>query len=259
MEDEIMQLFGSEKIIDIMEAYDIPEDEYVSGEGLDAAFKKAQDFVESKNLDSRLYLYKYDSVASFQRKFIYDLRDSLLENEPNFLAFLKRAIRETLDEILELRDSRLIAKEAREIFHIEASPEEIEKSLGLRPGGNKPDVMNEWFNPFYKEPAKVNLSAAEEKLYKYLENLALKIKKDPEVYSAAQNLVLEIIDNQWSSQLELMDVLKEEANLFSYASQDPLIDFILEGRKLFQQSQSAIKRQLLSAIFLRLEQQGEID
>src|SRR4029077_14603317 len=91
MEDEIMQLFGSEKIIDTMEAYDIPEDEYISGAGLDHAFKKAQDFVESKNLDSRLYLYKYDSVSSFQRKFIYNMRDSLLENEANFLEYLQTA------------------------------------------------------------------------------------------------------------------------------------------------------------------------
>ena len=87
MEDEIMQLFGSEKIIDAMEDYDIPEDEYVSGKTLSEAFKKAQDFVDSKNLDSRLYLYKYDSVTNFQREFVYTLRDSLLENEANFWNF----------------------------------------------------------------------------------------------------------------------------------------------------------------------------
>ena len=82
-----MQLFGSEKIIDAMEAYDIPEDEYISGKSLNEAFKKAQDFVESKNLDSRLYLYKYDSVTKFQRKYIYALRDSFWKTKRIFWSF----------------------------------------------------------------------------------------------------------------------------------------------------------------------------
>ena len=73
MEDEIMMLFGSEKIIDTMEEYDIPEDEYISGTSLDTAFKEPQDFVESKNFDSRLYLYKYDSVINYQRFELYKL------------------------------------------------------------------------------------------------------------------------------------------------------------------------------------------
>ena len=84
-----------------------------------------------------------------------------------------------------------------------------------------------------------------------MEKIALKIKKQPEVFQAGQSLILQIIDNQWSGQLELMDVLKEEANLFSYASPDPLIDYILESRRLFEQMQSEVKRQFLMAIFLK--------
>jgi preprotein translocase subunit SecA len=259
MEDEIMQLFGSEKIIDIMEAYDIPEDEYVSGKTLNEAFKKAQDFVESKNLDSRLYLYKYDSVTSFQRKAVYDLRNSLLENEENFLNFLRNSIREVLKEIVELKDPVLISKEMLTVFRVEAAPEEIAKSLGLPMISEKPDALNEWFNPFYGAPENpVALSEQEEKLAAYLEKLGMKIKFEQEVYKAGQNLILEIIDNNWSSQLDLMDVLKEGANLFSYASPDPLIDYVLEGKKLFLQMQSQIKRQFLSSIFTYLEQKGLI-
>ena len=97
------------------------------------------------------------------------------------------------------------------------------------------------------------------KLAAFLEGKALKIKSDPEVYKASQNLILQIIDNQWSAQLELMDVLKEEANLFSYASPDPLMDYVKESAKLFDQALSEAKRQFLSAIFLRLDQQGMLD
>ncbi len=260
MEDEIMQLFGSEKIINAMEDYDIPEDEYVSGKTLSEAFKKAQDFVESKNLDSRLYLYKYDSVVNFQRKFVYDLRDSLLENEPTFAEFIKSSINDVLGEILHLKDPQLIAKEVLNVFHIQASMDEIQNSLGLPTPGQKNLWLNEWLNPFYaspEDPAK--LAKAQEQIGKNLIKLAQKIKADPEVYKASQSLILQIIDTQWSGQLELMDVLKEEANLFSYASEDPLIDFILESRRLFEHMQREIKEQFLSAIFLRLKQQGMID
>lgn len=261
MEDEIMQLFGSEKIIDIMEAYDIPEDEYVSGNSLNEAFKKAQDFIESKNLDSRLYLYKYDSVTNFQRRFVYDLRDSLLENETTFLEFLKTAIRDVLKEILMLKDPKLISQQLLDVFHIEAKAEEIAQSFGIGQEGGETEILNDWFNPFYTKPEAETaaLSAAAKKFVKFLETKALKLKSDPQVYKAAQNLILEIIDNQWSGQLELMDVLKEEANLFSYASPDPLIDYILESKKLFSQMQVETKRQFLTAIFLRLDQQGLLE
>ncbi len=260
MEDEIMQLFGSEKVIDIMEAYDIPEDEYISGETLNRAFKKAQDFVESKNLDSRLYLYKYDSVSNFQRNAVYDLRNSLLENEPNFLKFLNRAIHDLLEEVSKLGDLKLMAGHLEEVFHVVASPEEAQKLFGLNPGASQSNAFNEWLNPFYKPVSEPQgLSGELQKFAAFLEKRALKIKQDPEVYAASQNLILEIIDNQWSNQLELIDVLKEEANLFSYANEDPLIDYILEAKKLFLAMQSDIKKQFISAIFLRLKQQGMLE
>lgn len=260
MEDEIMQLFGSEKIIDTMEAYDIPEDEYISGKSLNEAFKKAQDFVESKNLDSRLYLYKYDSVSNFQRKFIYHLRDSLLENEKEFLEFLNKSVRELIEEITSLEDPKLIAKEMLSVFRVEAKAEEIAHSLGLPLVPKSNSGLNEWLNPFYTAPKdSADFLLAREKLILYLQKIALKIQSDKEVYAASQNLILEIIDNSWSSQLELMDVLKEGANLFSYISQDPLIDYIREGSKIFGHMQSEMKRQFLTAIFTLLEQRGQIN
>lgn len=255
MEDEIMQLFGSEKIINTMEDYDIPEDEYISGESLSAAFKKAQDFVESKNLDSRLFLYKYDNALSYQRKYIYRLRESLLENEQNFVAFMRRAVREVLSEIYSFSDPKIISRQLLEVFRLDAKPSEIESTLGLSEKAREEKTVNEWFNPFYNsETAQSGLNAAQRKLGEFLEQSAMKIQGNKEVYEASRNLVLEVIDNQWSNQLELMDVLKEESSLFSYASQDPLIEYILESRKLFSETQSAIQRQFLSSLFLYLDQ-----
>jgi preprotein translocase subunit SecA len=256
MEDEIMQLFGSEKIIDAMEQVDIMEDEYISGKGLTEAFEKAQDFVESKNLDSRLYLYKYDSVTSFQRRSVYEMRDRLLDNEAGFQKFLAQSLSDVLDGILALRDPALITKQLKEVFAADASEQELSAFLG---GGKKASALNEYLNPFYN-PAEAEKAGKElkSKLFDFLQTQLAQIKKNPEVYGASQMLILQLIDSNWSQQLELMDVLKEESGLFSYASEDPLIEFVLEARNLFSQMQQSIKTQFLKTLFLHLEQQGKL-
>ena len=238
MEDEIMSLFGSEKVIDVLEEYDIPEDEYISGKGLDAAFKNAQDFVESKNYDSRVYLYKYDRVTNFQRSEVYAMRDGLLENEPAFHAYMLEAVALSVKEIFSIGDPKLIAAEFRDVFNIALDVAELAEVVSNAKTKKSDDAM------------------VEQKFIHYLTTAILKIQEEQEIYEAAQKLILNIIDSNWSVHLELMDVLKEEAGLFSYASIEPLIDFIADGDKLFQEMKSTIRRQFCKALFLHLSQQN---
>jgi len=240
MEDEIMQLFGSEKIIDVMEQYDIPEDEYISGKSLDRAFKKAQNFIESKNYDSRIYLYKYDRVTSFQRNELYKLRDSLLDNEAECKKFLATAVTDVVDGIFALRDSKLAAAEFVNVFNVEIDPVELEEIIS-------------------EKTSAVAFAQAKEKFTAYLTKAVMQIEKEPEIYSASQKLILEVIDSNWSNHLELMDVLKEESNLFSYANQDPIIDFIGQSKKLFEHLGQDIQKQYIKSIFLHLSQKGKLE
>jgi preprotein translocase subunit SecA len=241
MEDEIMQLFGSEKIIDMMEEYDIPEDEYISGKTLDEAFRQAQNFVESRNYDSRIYLYKYDSVTSFQREYVYRMRNSLLENPSNFLEFLGESAKEVVSDIFSTLDPKRIKQDLKTTFYIDINEQELEQVMA--------DAKK---NP----KARGSLDEIKTKFIEFLTAKALSIQQDSEVFSAAQSLILNIIDNQWSDQLELMETLKEEAGLFSYASQDPLIEYILEGQKLFNHMMLDTRRQFLHSIFWHLNQKG---
>lgn len=241
MEDEIMQLFGSEKIINMMEAYDIPEDEYIAGKSLDEAFKKAQDFVESRNYDSRIYLYKYDSVTSFQREYIYRLRDSLLENEQNFWQFLEKSLKDTISAILKLGEANLIIPEMEKVFFVSPDWQELENAL-KRAGK--------------KNSNNIEIKELENRFCEYLFKQAQGLKNDVEGYSAGQSLILNLLDNAWSGQLELMETLKEESSLFSYASQDPLIDYILEGQKLFNHMLEGVEKEFCTLIFKRLSQKS---
>jgi len=267
MEDEIMQLFGSEKIIDVMEQFDIPEDEYISGKGLTDAFKRAQDFVESKNYDSRIYLYKYDSVTNFQRESVYELRDKLLENPTEFDKFLKESVKEVVAHAFGLGDAKLISQEMINVFGLDVGPEELEELEELKPSDRKKrqrKLLNEWLNPFYHGAGATgdqvqSLAQATERSAQYIASLAMRIKDLPDVYEAAQGLILEILDNQWSAQLELMEALKEESGLLSYASEDPLIEFILEARNLFEHMHLEVKRQFLKMVFQQLRQRGKLE
>lgn len=249
MEDEIMMLFGSEKIIDVMEEIDIPEDEYISGSSLDLAFKKAQDFVESKNFDSRIYLYKYDSVINFQRFEIYKLRNELLENLQGFEDFFSNAVNEITFNILKTKSPELIVQKFNDIFKLNLK---VDDFSFFTQGQSMGETFNELLNPFYK-------SKQNEIIFNMLDSLKDQIftiwksaKKDKDLYEASQSLVLQIIDNNWSEHLELMDVLKEEAGLFSYATQDPLVDFILESRKLFEHMGENIQMQFLQTVYGRI-------
>jgi len=235
MEDEIMKLFGSEKIIDTMEQYDIPEDEYISGKSLDNAFKKAQDFVDSKNLDSRIYLYKYDSVINFQRRIVCEVREDLLENEAAVDAFLNESIALVTQEAFALEDGELVARQFKNIFGLDIPSQEIEEVM-LEKGHSIKEVQH--------------------KTIGYLRQQAKGLKKSEEAFAASQNLILEIIDNQWSKHLELIDLLKQEASLFSYATEDPIVDFVLESKKMFAHMESEVRGQFVKAIFLYLSQAG---
>ena len=246
MEDEIMMLFGSEKIIDTMEEYDIPEDEYIAAPSLDKAFKEAQDFVESKNFDSRIYLYKYDSVTNYQRFEVYKLRDNLLENAQGFETFANQAIDETVERIFALSDPEIISRELINIFGLEIKESNLSVLFQEPPMF---DTFNELLNPFYKSRKSQFHAEAVSQVAEEVKKQFKKIKADKEILEAAQNLILQVIDEQWSRHLELMDMLKEEAGLFSYASQDPLVDYILESKKLFEHMGEGIQRQFLQTVF----------
>jgi len=232
-----MQLFGSEKIIDVMELFDMPEDEYISAPSLDEAFKKAQDFVESKNYDSRIYLYKYDHVANFQRGEVYRLRELLLENEAEFEKFLLASARDVCREIFRLGDYKLISGQLAQTFSLEISPGELAKQAGQD----------------------ADLENLRQKYTSYLSEKALDLKVEPNVWQAAQKLILQTIDSCWGDHLELMETLKEEANLFSYASEEPLIDFIKESRQLFADLGKKIQAQFVSSLFTHIQQQGKLN
>ncbi len=249
MEDEIMMLFGSQKIIDAMEEYDLPEDEYISGPSLDKAFAQAQDFIESKNYDSRIYLYKYDSVTNYQRLEVYKLRDGLLENPEGFNNFAVQAVEETVGRIFALADPAAVARRLKEIFGVGIESQNL-AFLQKEPGMG--ETFNELLNPFYKSPKAEVLKQAAAQAAMEAGSRLEKIFSDPEVYKASQALVLEIIDNNWSRHLELVEILKEESGLFSYASQDPLIDYILESKKLFEHMGDSIQEQFLQTVFGRL-------
>jgi preprotein translocase subunit SecA len=136
-----------------------------------------------------------------------------------------------VDDIFILEKPEYIVKELRSVFSADIEEQDLVEALA---GGK-------------------NLQSVKEKFSSYFAAEAKTLKRHAEIYEASQHLILQVIDNNWSSHLELMDMLKEEANLFSYASEDPLLDFIAESRKLFAEMGRNIQRQFISSVFKQVE------
>ncbi len=145
----------------------------------------------------------------------------------------QQAVEDVVLDIFSLHEPALMVKEFKNIFGIDVEDQEV---AGIS-GKNYSPKAQKKFVTFFSKAAEV-------------------MHGEPELYKAGQQLVLQVIDNQWGEHLEIMDVLKEEANLFSYASQDPLIDFIRESRKLFDRMGLEVQRQFLKLLFAGLHQRG---
>jgi preprotein translocase subunit SecA len=148
-----------------------------------------------------------------------------------------------------LADAAAMGRQFKEIFGVDFPLQDL---ANLKSEAGFAETFNELLNPFYKSPKVEVIKQAAVQAVGEVGGQLEKIFADPEVYKASQALVLEIIDNNWSRHLELMEILKEESGLFSYASQDPLIDYILESKKLFEQMGEGIQTEFLQTIFCRI-------
>lgn len=253
MEDEIMQLFGSESIIDAMEEMDFAEDEYISGKSLSDSFKKAQDFVESKNYDSRIYLYKYDRVISTQRNWVYSVRNKLLDNPEEFVKFCRQALKRTVYDILNLGSSKEVEQKLIDTFGYKKFTEDLKMLVDSKPKKSK-KIINEYLNPLYNSflyQGKLNEAASNiaTELWQTFE----KMQKNSEIFNASQMLLLQTMDRKWSQHLDLMDILKEESNLLSYASEEPLIEFISESKRLFENMEKEIEQDFFTILYKKIQ------
>jgi preprotein translocase subunit SecA len=230
LEDDLMRLFGSDRIASVMDRMGIKEGEVIQHPLITKSVERAQKKVEENNFSIRKRLLEYDDTMNQQREVIYTRRQRALEGDR-----LKGEIFEMLDEFI----TELVGKYYDDV-QIDALKEDLLLHL-LVDVNLKPEEFEELGQDGLKEKI---LNSAKDFYNKKEEMISSDLMARLERYA-----VLSVIDHQWKEHLREMDDLKEGIGLRAYGQKDPLVEYKGEAFKLFVLLLEQIRNEVVSFAF----------
>lgn len=237
LEDDLMRIFGSDRIKGIMTKLGMKDDEPIEHNMVSNAIAKAQKKVETHNFDIRKHLLDFDNVMNEQRKVIYKLRREILNDEGNL---------ELLQEMME------------EVSYFLETQNRPEKKSTLYEWNWKD--LNHGFNNIYQSQVELTPKECAEKynseIARYLKEKAFELyEAHTKPYDAEQvkltlrEVLLSTFDQFWKDHLLDMDHLKEGINLRSHGQKDPLVEYKREAFALYENMKGEIKRSAVERFF----------
>ena len=221
LEDDLMKLFGGERIQTLASAMNMPEDMPLEMGMLTSAIQRAQKNIESIHYQARKNVLQYDNIMNEQRHIIYDERRKVLEGEnlrDNIMNMLKRTVEEVVDSYFNVYDSSTVNTEAFENY-LETTFT-VEYKVGEE---RNPEVIKE----------KV-LELAKGKYEEKEQELGDRVRELERI------VVLRTVDEKWIDYLDAMEQLKESVRLQGYAQKDPVVEFQRESYDYFNEMTSSI-------------------
>jgi preprotein translocase subunit SecA len=236
LEDDLMRLFGSDRMISIMDRLGAKEGEVITHGMVTRAIEKAQKRVEMQNYSIRKHLLEYDDVMNKQREVIYKRRRKALLQEN-----IKEEILEIMEEFLDAQFDNFIGdKQHAEDWDINGLNESLIRTLLVdihSLGDRLYSLSEQQFREYIKEEAL--------KIYSYKEKkLGEKFLRDFEKY-----IMLRVVDENWKDHLHEMDMLKEGIGLRAYGQKDPLIEYKQEAYHMFVSLIDAIDQKILEMLW----------
>ena len=248
LEDDIMRLFGSERVMGMMEKLGVDEDTPIEQKMLTNAIENAQKQVESRNFQTRKNVLQYDDVMNTQREVIYKERRKVLDGED---------LQESIQNMLHNTVENAIRGHMGEQKHMSA--ESFREATAL-------------FHTMFLQPGELALT--DEQLQQYNEQQLVELVENraKEVYAAKEQeigsplmrelervLMLRVVDEYWMDQIDAMNDLKQGIGLRAYAQTDPVVAYKKEGYEMFEQMVAAIQEETLRRLFLvRLRKNEEV-
>ena len=249
LEDDLMRIFGSDKIAGLMNTLGMKEDEPIEHKMISNAIAKAQKKVEAHNFDIRKHLLEYDNVMNEQRRIIYKIRRDILNDADNH-GFVQEMTEDVAMEWLE-----------------NYRPENKKASPDTWDWAEMKHGFKTTFNTDYEISYNDCVASAGGEIERYIANTANGIleKKfsayEPEqVTYALREILLSAFDQHWKDHLLNMDHAKEGINLRAYAQKDPLTEYKKESFILFDAMKGQVKNSIVSNLFtVRLYTKAEIE
>ena len=220
-EDDLMRLFGSEKMIGIVNALGLPEDAPIDAKILSNTIESAQKRIEDQNFKRRKYVLSYDDVMNQQRNIIYSQRNSVL-NGDDISGTVTKMIEATIIENVSL--------------YLNDDDRALWDFVGLREAYKGLLTFPEDFNYDDKELKKLKADDVANMLY----DRAMDIYKGKEELFGAEKfreieraILLQNVDYNWMEHIDAMDDLKDTIRLQAYAQRDPINEYRLQGADMF--------------------------
>jgi preprotein translocase subunit SecA len=237
LEDDLLRIFGGERITGIMEKLGMRDGEPIEHNLISRAIENAQTKVEGHNFDIRKHLIEYDDVMNQQREVIYGQRREILMGKD-----LRSVIMEMIRGAAEVvADTFADEKTHPEYWDLKAICDAVYKQFNFRPAGLTPAAVQEM-----NHDALADMIAAE----------AVRVYEGREALVGAENfrqleriVMLQTVDNLWKDHLLSMDHLKEGIGLRGYAQQNPLLVYKKEGFEMFQNLMGRVEEETLGILF----------
>jgi preprotein translocase subunit SecA len=237
LEDDLLRIFGGERITGIMEKLGMRDGEPIEHNLISRAIENAQTKVEGHNFDIRKHLIEYDDVMNQQREVIYGQRREILMGKD-----LRDVIMEMIQSAAEtVADTFADEKTHPEYWDLKAISDAVYKQFNFRLAGLTPAAVQEM-----NHDALTDMIAAE----------AVRVYEGREAQVGAENfrqleriVMLQTVDNLWKDHLLSMDHLKEGIGLRGYAQQNPLLVYKKEGFEMFQNLMSRVEEETLGILF----------
>jgi preprotein translocase subunit SecA len=237
LDDNLLRIFGGEKIRNIMSKLGVEEGEYIDSKIVTRSVEKAQKKVENQHYESRKHILEYDDVANHQRKAIYAFRNQLLDSEFDIDAKIKENREEYIAHLL--TECEIFEGMPTEDFDIERLVALIKEELHI-----EVDVAH------FKDK---EVSELTEMILKMMSDLYEEKMApiDPEQRKEIERILyLQVLDPQWRDHLYEMDVLKTGIGLRGYNQKDPLTEYKQDSYKLFTDLVTRIKHEAVKVLQL---------
>ena len=249
LQDDVMRLFGSERVMRMMETLGIDEDTPIDAKILSGAIENAQKTVESRNYQARKSVLEYDDVMNTQRKIIYEQRRQVLDGED-----LQKSIQSMMQYYVESYVTNAFAgqphlEDRQAFFSLMSHFENIcfpkgawiatDEELQTMDAAQMTDRISDMLRKSYEKKEAQYGSAVMRELERVM--------------------TLRVVDEYWMDHIDAMDDLRQGIRLRAYAQTDPVIEYKREGFEMFEAMTNAIKEEIVRRVFLvRLRTNEEV-
>ena len=245
LEDDLMRLFGSERLISMFNTLGIPENQEIEHKMLTNAIESAQKKIESNNFGIRKNLLEYDQVMNEQREIIYKERRQVLDGES-----MRDAIYKMITDITESKVDMVIGDDTDyDDWDLEELNSLLLPIIPIAP------VKRGRINKPKKNALKQQLKEEAVKLYEAKE---AEFPEPEAIRELERVILLKVIDRKWMDHIDDMEQLRQGAGLQAYGQRDPLVEYKMNGYEMFDEMTENIKEDTVRALLhVRVEQKVE--